>query len=104
MKQPKKTKKNPQQQHTNNNNTHSLYMKATPDDGLWKVQKFSGQFWSIHSAIPTWSQDFFLNANNFLTQSIRLINGTLTKSLPKSWMVQMLNVNFDSWNIQIIFF
>ena len=34
-------------------------MQATLDDGIWKVQKRSGQFWEIHSPIPTWNQDTY---------------------------------------------
>ena len=36
---------------------HSLHMQATPDDGLWRIRKRSGQFWEIHPPIPTWNQD-----------------------------------------------
>ena len=32
-------------------------MQATPDDGLWKVWKRTGEFWSIHPRIPTWNQN-----------------------------------------------
>ena len=34
-------------------------MQATPDDGLWKVQKYSRQFWKINPPIPTWNQDTY---------------------------------------------
>ena len=36
---------------------HSLYMQLTPDDGLWKVGKRSGQFWYIHQPNLNWNQD-----------------------------------------------
>ena len=32
---------------------------ATPDDGLWNVQKHSGKFWEIHTPIPTYNQDTY---------------------------------------------
>ena len=34
-------------------------MQATPDDGLWKVRKHSGQFWLIHPPFETWNQDTY---------------------------------------------
>ena len=34
-------------------------MQATPDDGLWKVLKRSGQFWYIHPPISTWNYDTY---------------------------------------------
>ena len=32
-------------------------MQVTPDDGLWKFRKRLGEFWKIHTPIPTWKQD-----------------------------------------------
>ena len=34
-------------------------MQTTTNDGLWKVRKFSGQFWYIHPPIPTSNQDTY---------------------------------------------
>ena len=34
-------------------------MQETPDDGLWKDQKRSGQFWQIHPPIPTWNKNTY---------------------------------------------
>ena len=34
---------------------YTLHKQATPDDGLWRVRKRSGQFWEIHLPIPTWN-------------------------------------------------
>ena len=39
----KKKKTNKQQKQQKKKNT--LHMQATPDDGLWKIRKRSGQFW-----------------------------------------------------------
>ena len=30
-------------------------MQTTPDDGLWKIRKRSGQFWQIHPLIRAWN-------------------------------------------------
>ena len=32
-------------------------MQTTPDNGLWKVRKSSGQFWYIHLPISTENKD-----------------------------------------------
>ena len=34
-------------------------MQATPNDGQWKVRKYTGQFWQIHPSIPTWNEDTY---------------------------------------------
>ena len=33
--------------------------QATPNVGLWRVQKRSGQFWEIHLPIPTWNKGIY---------------------------------------------
>ena len=34
-------------------------MQVSPDDGLYKIRKFSGQFWKIYPPIPAWNQDIY---------------------------------------------
>ena len=41
-------------------NKHTFHKQVTPDNGLYRVQKHSGQFWEIHLPIPTWNSDTFL--------------------------------------------
>ena len=38
----------------------TLHKQVTPDDGLWRVRKCTGQFCEIHLPIPTWNKDTYL--------------------------------------------
>ena len=50
---------------------NSLYMKATHDDGLWKVRKHSGQFWLVGWVLWHINLCWLFNAKSIFMQIVQ---------------------------------